>query len=134
MLRDKPFTEYKTVVQYPPDPPRGCGSDPIDMRTGDDAEALPLARHRREWHLNNGATSAVVYERAWTPGPWVEVDGGAGSVPTTASPQGVGHRSAQTAGTQPGHGSPPDRTRPSAERNAGTEPTGPWVEVTDATE
>jgi hypothetical protein len=52
-------------------------------------------------------------------GPWVEaVDGGAGSVPTTASPQGVGHRSAQTAGTQPGHGSPPDRSRQSAERNA----------------
>ncbi len=74
MLRDEPYDEWKTVVQYPPDPPRGCGSDPIDMRTGDDSEAAGLAAHRAEWHLANGATSAVVYRRTWTPGPWVAVD------------------------------------------------------------
>jgi hypothetical protein len=73
MLRDKPYDEFKTVVQYPPDPPRPCGSEPMHMHTGDDNVALELATRRMEFHRSNGAT-ATVYRRTWTPGPWVAVD------------------------------------------------------------
>lgn len=73
-MRDEPYDEFKTVVQYPPDPPRACGSDPMHMRTGDDEYAWSLAEGRRVFHAGNGATSAVVYRRTWTPGPWVAVD------------------------------------------------------------
>ncbi len=74
MLRDESYDEYRTTVRYPPDPPRPCGSDPINMAGGEGQDGLALARRRQEYHLANGATSAVVYRRTWTPGPWVAVD------------------------------------------------------------
>ncbi len=73
LMPDEPFDEFKTVVRYPPDPPRPCGSDPINMYGGKGKSGAELARHRQEYHRANGATSATVYRRTWTPGPWMEV-------------------------------------------------------------
>jgi hypothetical protein len=60
-------------VQYPPDPPRPCGSDPIDMGTGEGRNGRSTARQWQKFHRGNGAEAAV-YRRTWTPGPWVAVD------------------------------------------------------------
>jgi hypothetical protein len=124
MLRDEAYDEWKTVVQYPPDPPRACGSDPMHMRTGDDEYARPLAERRREFHLGNGA-SAVVYRRTWTPGPWVAVDpmdGGAGSVAAQLPRRGSVADPPRPPALNLGTGST-RQTRQSAERNATDEPT-----------
>jgi hypothetical protein len=72
MLRDEPYDEFKTTVQYPPGRP--CGSDPIDMYGGEGSTGAGLARQRLEYHRSNGATTATVYRRTWVPGPWVAVD------------------------------------------------------------
>lgn len=71
MIRDEhPYDEYKTVVQYPPDPPRPCGSEPFDIPAGRHAD---LAQTRARFHRKAGG-SATVYRRTWTPSPWVAVD------------------------------------------------------------
>lgn len=74
MLRDEPYNEYKTTVQYLPDPPRPCGSEPFDDYAGGGFYGAELAKQRVEFHRSNGAATATVYRRTWTPGPWVAVD------------------------------------------------------------
>lgn len=68
---DQPYTRWAVLVVYPQD----CGG----VLAGQTArlgrqERRVDAERRRDWHLNNGAVSAVVERQVWTPSPWEQVD------------------------------------------------------------
>jgi len=116
-LPDEQFHEVRIISQE-----RGCA--PVIRRTGVGGEGEALAYLLATERRQHGGTASV-YCRTWTPGPWVAVDpvdGGAGSVAATASPQGVVADPPRPPALNLGTGST-RQTRQSAERNATDEPT-----------
>lgn len=121
MLRDEPYDEFKTVVQYPPERLLPDGQQLVLRRATTAKYAIELAEH----HLACGATTASVYRRIWTPGPWAAVDpvdGGAGSVAAQLPRRGSVADPPRPPALNLGTGST-RQARQSAERNATDEPT-----------
>jgi hypothetical protein len=63
-----PRVEYITRVAYPEDHGSAVAGTTQDLVAGFDRD---LAVRRRTWHLANGASSATVMKRIWTPSVWV---------------------------------------------------------------
>jgi hypothetical protein len=78
---DTPRVEWITRVVYPADHGSKVAGQTIDLAAGGDRK---LADRRRGWHLRNGAASAEVMTRTWTPSEWVRAGQGipAGTIPT----------------------------------------------------
>lgn len=66
-----PRVEWMTRVVYAADHGSKAAGQTIDLAAGSDRD---LADHRREWHLGNGAESADVMRRVWSPSDWERVD------------------------------------------------------------
>ncbi len=63
--------EYITRVTYSEDHGSTVAGTTQDLVAGFDRD---LATQRRTWHLGNGAESAVVMKRIWTPSEWTPDD------------------------------------------------------------